>query len=327
MDCLLPVGLLIWDGEPILDKYVTISELIEEFSLELISGENGLQRRVNTPEINRPGLALAGFLMHFPVERVQVLGRTEMAFLSSMSEDEVFRRITALCQAGPVPCMVVTRELELRPALRSAMQQALVPLLRTTSSTPKFVGQLTTFLDLRLAPEILVHGVLVDVYGIGILMTGASGIGKSETALELLKRGHRMVADDAVEIRQISDDTLVGTAPPLLQHLLEIRGLGVLNAMTLFGAGAIRTHKRIEMIIELEAWQDDRPYDRLGLDEEKRKIHDVELTCLTVPVRPGRNLAIIIEVAAMNQRLKRMGYNAARELSEKLMSSMEEQEF
>jgi len=323
----LPVGLLIWDGEPILDKYVTISELIEEFSLELISGENGLQRRVNTPEINRPGLALAGFLMHFPVERVQVLGRTEMAFLSSMSEDEVFRRITALCQAGPVPCMVVTRELELRPALRSAMQQALVPLLRTTSSTPKFVGQLTTFLDLRLAPEILVHGVLVDVYGIGILMTGASGIGKSETALELLKRGHRMVADDAVEIRQISDDTLVGTAPPLLQHLLEIRGLGVLNAMTLFGAGAIRTHKRIEMIIELEAWQDDRPYDRLGLDEEKRKIHDVELTCLTVPVRPGRNLAIIIEVAAMNQRLKRMGYNAARELSEKLMSSMEEQEF
>lgn len=323
----MPVGLLIWDGEPILDKYVTISELIEEFSLELISGENGLQRRVNTPEINRPGLALAGFLMHFPVERVQVLGRTEMAFLSSMSEDEVFRRITALCQAGPVPCMVVTRELELRPALRSAMQQALVPLLRTTSSTPKFVGQLTTFLDLRLAPEILVHGVLVDVYGIGILMTGASGIGKSETALELLKRGHRMVADDAVEIRQISDDTLVGTAPPLLQHLLEIRGLGVLNAMTLFGAGAIRTHKRIEMIIELEAWQDDRPYDRLGLDEEKRKIHDVELTCLTVPVRPGRNLAIIIEVAAMNQRLKRMGYNAARELSEKLMSSMEEQEF
>ncbi|MHB1684265.1 MAG: HPr(Ser) kinase/phosphatase [Bacilli bacterium] len=310
-----------------MDKYVTISELIEEFSLELISGENGLQRRVNTPEINRPGLALAGFLMHFPVERVQVLGRTEMAFLSSMSEDEVFRRITALCQAGPVPCMVVTRELELRPALRSAMQQALVPLLRTTSSTPKFVGQLTTFLDLRLAPEILVHGVLVDVYGIGILMTGASGIGKSETALELLKRGHRMVADDAVEIRQISDDTLVGTAPPLLQHLLEIRGLGVLNAMTLFGAGAIRTHKRIEMIIELEAWQDDRPYDRLGLDEEKRKIHDVELTCLTVPVRPGRNLAIIIEVAAMNQRLKRMGYNAARELSEKLMSSMEEQEF
>lgn len=327
MESLLPVGLLIWDGEPILDKYVTISELIEEFSLELISGENGLQRRVNTPEINRPGLALAGFLMHFPVERVQVLGRTEMAFLSSMSEDEVFRRITALCQAGPVPCMVVTRELELRPALRSAMQQALVPLLRTTSSTPKFVGQLTTFLDLRLAPEILVHGVLVDVYGIGILMTGASGIGKSETALELLKRGHRMVADDAVEIRQISDDTLVGTAPPLLQHLLEIRGLGVLNAMTLFGAGAIRTHKRIEMIIELEAWQDDRPYDRLGLDEEKRKIHDVELTCLTVPVRPGRNLAIIIEVAAMNQRLKRMGYNAARELSEKLMSSMEEQEF
>ncbi len=310
-----------------MDKYVTVAELIEEFSLELISGETGLQRRVRTPEINRPGLALAGFLMHFPVERVQVLGRTEMAFLSSMSDEEVTRRVTDLCLAGPVPCLVVTRDLELRPALRSAMQQAVVPLLRTTSSTPKFVGQLTTFLDLRLAPEILVHGVLVDVYGIGILMTGASGIGKSETALELLKRGHRMVADDAVEIRQISDDTLVGTAPPLLQHLLEIRGLGVLNAMTLFGAGAIRTHKRIEMIIELEAWQDDRSYDRLGLDEEKRRIHDIELTCLTVPVRPGRNLAIIIEVAAMNQRLKRMGYNAARELSEKLMSSMEEQEY
>lgn len=299
-------------------------ELVEALRLEVVSGRQGLERQVRSSEINRPGLALAGFLKYHPAERVQVLGRTEIAFLTEMNVDEATEQAARLCGFSETPCLVVTRQMEIRSILEDACAKAGIPLLRTPHSSPKFIGQLTTFLELHLAPEALVHGVLVDVYGIGILMTGASGIGKSETALELLKRGHRMVADDAVEIRQISEDTLVGMAPPLLQHLLEIRGLGVLNAMTLFGAGAIRTHKRLEMIIELEAWQDDRPYDRLGLDEEKRKILDVELTCITVPVRPGRNLAIIIEVAAMNQRLKRMGYNAARELSEKLMSSMSE---
>ncbi|PWI57680.1 HPr(Ser) kinase/phosphatase [Sulfoacidibacillus thermotolerans] len=309
-----------------MDKYVTVAELCDELSLEVAAGEEGLERRIGTAEINRPGLALTGFLKYFPSERVQVIGRSEMAFLSSLPQAEAMERLQRVFAYENLPCVVITRDLEVTEDLVAVAAEAKVPLLHTTLSTPRLIAKLTSFLDLRLAPETLVHGVLVDVYGIGILMVGASGIGKSETALELLKRGHRMVADDAVEIRKIGEDTLVGTAPPLLQHLLEIRGLGVLNAMTLFGAGAIRTHKRIEMMIELEAWQDDRSYDRLGLDENKRKILDFELTCLTVPVRPGRNLAIIIEVAAMNQRLKRMGYHAARELSEKLMSSMVEQD-
>lgn len=306
-----------------MNKFVTVHELIEELSLEIVSAQGGLGKPVRSAEIHRPGLALAGFLQYYPAERVQVMGRTEMAFLSSLDEYGLQERMGALCAFAETPCIIVTRGLELPDLIVSLARNAGIPLLRSRQSTPKLVAQLTTFLELRLAPETLVHGVLVDVYGIGILMTGSSGIGKSETALELLKRGHRLVADDAVEIRQISEDTLVGSAPPLLQHLLEIRGIGVLNAMTLFGAGAIRTHKRLEMVIELEAWQDERSYDRLGLDEAKKKILDVELTSLVVPVRPGRNLAIIIEVAAMNQRLKRMGYHAARELSEKLMSSMD----
>ncbi len=307
-----------------MDKYVSVGELCDELSLIVVKDGEGMDRKVTTAEINRPGLALAGFMKYFPCERVQVIGRSEMAYLSSLSKEEAHERLMRVFSHVNLPCVVVTRGLEVTDDLIEVAAVAKVPLLHTMLSTPRFIAKLTSFLDLRLAPETLVHGVLVDVYGIGILMVGSSGIGKSETALELLKRGHRMVADDAVEIRKISEDALVGTAPPLLQHLLEIRGLGVLNAMTLFGAGAIRTHKRIEMMIELEVWQDDRSYDRLGLDEDKRKILDFELTCLTVPVRPGRNLAIIIEVAAMNQRLKRMGYHAARELSEKLMSSMVE---
>lgn len=307
-----------------MDKYVTVQELFDELPAECLNDIPTLEREITSFEINRPGLALAGFIMYYPFERVQVLGRTELAFLSSLTPVELQAAIHRVCEFSETPCIVITRMLECPPVLIEATHEAGIPLMRTRVSTPKFMAQLATFLELRLAPETLVHGVLVDVYGIGILITGSSGIGKSETALELLKRGHRMVADDAVEIRRISEDTLVGTAPPLLQHLLEIRGLGVINAMTLFGAGAIRTHKRIEMIIELEAWQDNQAYDRLGLDEETQSILDVELTSLVVPVRPGRNLAIIIEVAAMNQRLKRMGYNAARELSEKLMNALDE---
>jgi len=309
-----------------MSKFVMVHELLEELSLQIAGAEVGMERPITSEEINRPGLALAGFLMYYPAERVQVLGRTEMAYLSSLSRSERKERFARLCSYENTPCVIVTRGMEADVDLVAAANEVGLPILTTRLSTPKLIAQLTTLLELRLAPETLVHGVLVDVYGIGILMTGSSGIGKSETALELLKRGHRMVADDAVEIRQVSEDQLVGSAPPLLQHLLEIRGLGVLNAMTLFGAGAIRTHKKIEMMVELEAWQDDRPYDRLGLDDTKRTILGVELTSLVVPVRPGRNLAIIIEVAAMNQRLKRMGYNAARELSEKLMASIEEQD-
>lgn len=190
--------------------------------------------------------------------------------------------------------------------------------------TTRFSSQLTNFLESKLAPTTAVHGVLVDVYGIGVLIIGKSGVGKSETALELVKRGHRLVADDCVEIRQEDQDTLVGNSPELIEHLLEIRGLGIINVMTLFGAGAVRSNKRITMVVNLETWDSKKQYDRLGLDEEKMKIIDTEITKLTIPVRPGRNLAVIIEVAAMNYRLKRMGVNAAQQFTERLTDVIED---
>jgi HPr kinase/phosphorylase len=192
--------------------------------------------------------------------------------------------------------------------------------------TTRFSSRLTNFLESKLAPTTAVHGVLVDVYGIGVLITGKSGVGKSETALELVKRGHRLVADDCVEIRQEDQDTLVGNSPDLIEHLLEIRGLGIINVMTLFGAGAVRSNKRITLVMNLEIWDSKKQYDRLGLDEEKMKIIDTEVTKLTVPVRPGRNLAVIIEVAAMNYRLKRMGVNAAQQFTERLSDVIEDGE-
>jgi HPr kinase/phosphorylase len=305
-------------------KVVLTEELIQEFQLELLNPNADTTRPIRVSDINRPGLPLAGFFKYHAAERVQVLGRTEMEFLKGLPVDLQVKRVMELCASPQTPCLIISRSLEALPCLLEAADYHGIPLLRSDLATTKLASRITRFLDHKLAPETLVHGVLVDVYGIGILIQGASGIGKSESALELVKRGHRLVADDAVEISQIEDNTLVGSSPPLLKHLLEIRGLGVLNVMTLFGAGAVRTHKKIEMVIKLEAWKDDVAYDRLGLDEQKVRILDTDLTCVTIPVRPGRNLAVIIEVAAMNQRLKRMGYNAAKELSEKLLESLGE---
>jgi len=313
-------------GDEILEKHVTIAELMAEFELERLDTEGDISRRVTVTDINRPGLALAGFFTYHPSERLQILGRSEIGFFSGMAEELQRKRAGILCSYEQTPCIILSRGLEPPATIVDASNASRLPLMRTSEATTKFITRLTQYFDHRLAPETLVHGVLVDVYGIGILITGSSGVGKSETALELVKRGHRLVADDAVEIRQVSD-TLIGTTPPLLKHLLEIRGIGVLNVMTLFGAGAVRTHKKLEMVIHLEAWRDDVFYDRLGLDEHTTRILDTDLACVTVPVRPGRNLAVIIEVAAMNQRLKRMGYNAARELSEKLMQTIEEDVF
>ncbi len=199
-----------------------------------------------------------------------------------------------------------------------------LPVLRSQMSTTIFASRLTGFLENKLAPSTTIHGVLVDVYGIGMLITGSSGIGKSETALELVKRGHRLIADDAVEIRQNGDKVLTGNAPELIRHLLEIRGVGIINVMTLFGAGAIRNVKKISVVVKLENWQQDKQYDRLGLDEELTRIIDTDLPLVTIPVRPGRNLAVIVEVAAMNYRLKRMGYNAALQFTNKLTESLNE---
>ncbi|BCJ87927.1 HPr(Ser) kinase/phosphatase [Effusibacillus dendaii] len=307
-------------------KTIRTKQLLEEFPLVLQNPNADVEREITVGDINRPGLALAGFLVYHPAERIQLLGRTELAFFNSMQETDQRSRAEALCQFEQTPCLVVSREQTVPDILIEIASMYKLPILRGRVSTTKLAGQLQRYLDLQLAPETMMHGVLVDIYGIGILITGSSSIGKSETALELVKRGHRLVADDAVEIRKTEEDIVVGEAPELLRNLLEIRGLGIINVMTLFGAGAIRTRKQIELVIRLEMWQEGTEIDRLGLDEQTTKILDTDIPCITLPVMPGRNLAVLVEVAAMNHRLKRIGYNAAKDLSEKLLHMIEEQE-
>lgn len=302
-------------------KSVKVSDLIRQFQLEIVSGEDGLKRGITVDDLYRPGLEMAGYFNYHPTERVQILGRTELAFFETLDSEERRERMERLCD-GATPCIIVTRGLEAPKELIDMAAVRQIPILRSSSGTTYLISRITSFLEQKLAPTATIHGVLVDVYGIGMLITGSSGIGKSETALELVKRGHRLVADDAVEIKQTADGQLTGSAPELIRYLLEIRGLGIINVMTLFGAGAIRTQKRIAVVIKLENWQQEKQYDRLGLDEETTRIIDTDVPLVTVPVRPGRNLAVIIEVAAMNYRLKRMGYNAALQFTNKLTETI-----
>lgn len=302
---------------------VNAKDILEYFNLELISGEEGINRPVTTSDISRPGLEMAGFFDYYPAERIQLLGMTELTFFSKLGDDERKRRMEYLC-TDITPCIVVTRGLTVPEELIKASEQEAVPVVRTPLKTTRFSSRLTNYLESKLAPTTAIHGVLVDIYGVGVLIIGKSGVGKSETALELVKRGHRLVADDCVEIRQEDGSTLIGTSPELIEHLLEIRGLGIINVMTLFGAGAVRKAKKIALVINLELWDQSKQYDRLGLDEETMKIMDTLVTKLTVPVRPGRNLAVIIEVAAMNFRLKQMGVNAAQQFTERLADVIDE---
>lgn len=302
-------------------KKVKVSELVGQLQLEIVSGEDGLKRNITVDDLSRPGLEMAGYFHYYPKERVQILGKTELAFMETLTNEERMDRIERLCD-DETPCFIITRGLEAPKELIEQSNLKKIPVLRSTGATTILLSRITNFLERKLAPSATIHGVLVDVYGVGMLITGGSGIGKSETALELVKRSHRLVADDAVEIRQTSDGQLHGSAPELIRHLLEIRGLGIINVMTLFGAGAVRTMKRISVVIKLENWQPDKQYDRLGLDEELTRIIDTDVPLVTVPVRPGRNLAVIIEVAAMNFRLKRMGYNAALQFTNKLTETI-----
>ncbi|MEH7547248.1 Hpr(Ser) kinase/phosphatase [Neobacillus bataviensis] len=302
---------------------VRTKDIFEKFNLELISGEEGINRPITMSDISRPGIEMAGYFEFYPAERIQLLGKTELSFFSELSPKDRASRMEQLC-TDVTPAIIVTRGIDVPEELIEASERESVPVLKTNMVTTRFSSRLTNFLESKLAPTTAVHGVLVDVYGIGVLITGKSGVGKSETALELVKRGHRLVADDCVEIRQEDQDTLVGTSPDLIEHLLEIRGLGIINVMTLFGAGAVRSNKRITLIMNLEIWDAKKQYDRLGLDEEKMRIIDTDIPKLTVPVRPGRNLAVIIEVAAMNFRLKRMGVNAAQQFTDRLSDVIEE---
>lgn len=301
---------------------VQTKDLLERFSLELVTGEDGIHREIVTSDISRPGMEMAGYFKYYPANRLQLLGKTELSFFSELTDPEQKDRAERLC-TDITPGIVVTRNLDIPHALFAAAKDAGVPLMRSPYKTTRVISRLTNFLESKFAPFTAIHGVLVDIYGVGVLITGQSGVGKSETALELVKRGHRLVADDSVEIRQEDYDTLIGNSPPLIEHLLEIRGLGIINVMTLFGAGAVRSFKRITYAVHLELWDQKKQYDRLGLEEETMKIMDVEVPRATIPVRPGRNLAVIIEVAAMNFRLKRMGINAAEEFSERLTQMIE----
>ncbi|MDG0793041.1 HPr(Ser) kinase/phosphatase [Cohnella ginsengisoli] len=306
-------------------KKVKVSELVQQFQLEVVAGSEGMRRTIVTDDLNRPGLEMAGYYDYYPAERTQILGKTELAFLEKLTSDERLERMRQIC-AEETPCIIITRGLEVPDELIQVAEERHFPVLRSTTATTTLLSRITNFLEKKLAPTTTIHGVLVDVYGMGMLITGGSGIGKSETALELVKRGHRLVADDAVEIRQTADNYLYGSAPELIQHLLEIRGLGILNVMTLFGAGAVRNSKQIGLVIKLENWQQDKQYDRLGLDEETTRIIDTDVPLVTVPVRPGRNLAVILEVAAMNFRLKRMGYNAALQFTNKLTEAIADED-
>lgn len=306
-------------------KVIRTKDLLETFNLTLIGGEDGIHRELTTSDISRPGIEMTGYFEYYKEERIQIIGKTEMAYFLSLNEEEQLDRAKRMC-TDVTPGIIVTNSMEVPAILLEEGNKAAVPIITSPRNTTRVIVRITNYLGSNFAPSTAVHGVLVDIYGVGVLIMGQSGVGKSEAALELVKRGHRLVADDSVEIRQEDYDTLIGSSPPLIEHLLEIRGLGILNVMTLFGAGAVKNYKRISYIVQLEVWDDKKQYERLGIEEQTMKIMDVDVTKSIVPVRPGRNLAVIIEVAAMDFRLKRMGVNAAADFSEKLTSTIETEE-
>lgn len=303
------------------DKKVSVSRFIEELELEVVHKGEDTDYEIILSDINRPALQFAGFFEHFAYDRVQVIGKGEHDYFSTLDRDTRLRRLEKLF-SYEIPVLVLARGLDFSDDTINMAKKYNRIIIRSQMSTTKFINKASGYLSERLAPSKTVHGVLVDIYGIGVLLIGKSGVGKSETALELVKRGHRLVADDAVEIRRIEDDMLVGEAPDILKYLMEIRGVGILDIKNLYGVGAIRTNKVVEMIAELEYWEEGKYYDRLGIDEEYTTLLDVPVEKIVIPVKPGRNLAMIIEVAAKNYRQKNMGYNAAKIFNEKLLKKL-----
>ena len=293
---------------------VPLSQIAEALNLtEVYVAENYKETNISTVEINRPGLELTGYLEFFDNKRIQVLGNTEFSYLGRYGPEAQKMVIDSIFSFGP-PAVIICRDIEPSNAILESAKLHKVSIFSTPQSTSDLTASLVQYLNKELAPRITRHGVLVEVYGEGCLLTGDSGVGKSETAIELIKRGHRLVADDAVEIRRTAQTTLYGQSPENIRHFIELRGIGIINARKLFGMGAIKLQEKIDMVINLEQWDSAKVYDRMGLDNEYMKILGVEVPTLTIPVKPGRNLAVIIEVAAMNNRQKKMGYNAAREL-------------
>ena len=303
---------------------VPLSQIAEALNLtEVYVAENYKETNISTFEINRPGLELTGYLEFFDNKRIQVLGNTEFSYLGRYGPEAQKMVIDSIFSFGP-PAVIICRDIEPSNAILESAKLHKVSIFSTPQSTSDLTASLVQYLNKELAPRITRHGVLVEVYGEGCLLTGDSGVGKSETAIELIKRGHRLVADDAVEIRRTAQTTLYGQSPENIRHFIELRGIGIINARKLFGMGAIKLQEKIDMVINLEQWDSSKVYDRMGLDNEYMKILGVEVPTLTIPVKPGRNLAVIIEVAAMNNRQKKMGYNAARELLKNLGMAVED---
>ena len=303
---------------------VPLSQIAEALNLtEVYVAENYKETNISTVEINRPGLELTGYLEFFDNKRIQVLGNTEFSYLGRYGPEAQKMVLDSIFSFGP-PAVIICRDIEPSNAILESAKLHKVSIFSTPQSTSDLTASLVQYLNKELAPRITRHGVLVEVYGEGCLLTGDSGVGKSETAIELIKRGHRLVADDAVEIRRTAQTTLYGQSPENIRHFIELRGIGIINARKLFGMGAIKLQEKIDMVINLEQWDSSKVYDRMGLDNEYMKILGVEVPTLTIPVKPGRNLAVIIEVAAMNNRQKKMGYNAARELLKNLGMAVED---
>lgn len=305
------------------DVYIPFTKVVENYGLINHTPEiNTDDVQITIPEVNRPALQLAGFFEHFDKERVQIIGNVESAFLDNMQRQNRQWVYEKLMSSG-IPCLILCRGNEPDEDMVEAGRKYGVPIMSTPMETSRFNAELSRWLNVELAPCITRHGVLVDVYGEGVLIMGESGIGKSEAALELIKRGHRLVTDDVVEIRRVSDETLIGTSPAITKHFIELRGIGIIDVKALFGVESILDSASIDMVIQLEEWSRDKEYDRMGLEDQYTEFLGNKVVCHKIPIRPGRNLAVIVESAAVNHRQKRMGYNAAQELYNRVQKNME----
>ena len=301
---------------------VKISEVAEKMELKNLTPNVELEdKSIRVPDVNRPALQLTGYFEHFDSERVQIVGYVEYTYLETM-EKQVKLSVYEELLRHQVPCIIYSKKLSPDPELLEMATEANIPVLQTDKATSAFMAELIRWMNVKLAPCISIHGVLVDVYGVGVLIMGESGIGKSEAALELIKRGHRLVTDDVVEIRKVSDDTLVGSAPDITRHFIELRGIGIVDVKSMFGVQCVRETQNIDLVITLEDWNRDKEYDRLGLEEEYTEFLGNKIVCHSIPIRPGRNLAIIVESASVNYRQKQMGYNAAQELYKRVQENL-----
>ena len=305
--------------------YVELGELIREFDLEVIHAPQGYESiRITKTGINRPGLQLVGFYDYFDTDRIQLLGKVEWTYLRQISHEDRELRINELLQR-PIPAIIVARGLDIDQEAVEAARKHDRTLLRSQRNTASLQAHMINYLTRQLSQRITRHGVLMEIYGEGVFLTGESGVGKSETAIELIKRGHRLIADDAVDIRRVGIKTLEGSAPELIRYYVELRGIGIIDVRRLFGMAAVKDRQQIDMVVNMEQWRDGMLYDRLGLENRYMTILDVDLPLATIPVKPGRNLAVIIEVAAMNNRTRKMGYNAAQEFSDQINAHFERQ--